>query len=467
MNFFAGFITGLAASLGYAGLAKRLFCDPDRPPWISEYYVRSIWLESAGFYDLCANPPFTENGARADIVIVGGGLTGLSAAYHLKKRFPDKRIVILEAARCGYGASGRNGGILQDFDNTLIMDIYHKKGREAAARYLKVDRQGPLLVRTLIRDHKIDCDLEECGLIELALDHSDMQRLVRYHEDWESLGIPSRIMKREDIGHEIMSERYCGGLHKDLSAVLNPAKFAAGLKSVLEMLGVEIFECSKVVSIQPGTTIKIETEFGNITSNAMVVATNAYSHRIGFFKNRIFPVATYIMATEPLLEEQMASIGWRGRQAMFDIRRECNYFRLTTDNRIVFGGGLSPYFYKNEISSGNYRPSFDRLESDFLKIWPQLKGIRITHKWGGTLAMTLDFHPTIGVTGVKKNIFYGVGYSGHGVSWSQLAGKIISQLYAGEDTELTNFYCTNKIAPYLPPEPFRKMGYHLFKRFLS
>jgi hypothetical protein len=108
---------------------------------------------------------------------------------------------------------------------------------------------------------------------------------------------------------------------------------------------------------------------------------------------------------------------------------------------------LAGFYDKNAISSGNYRPSLDRLESDFFTIWPQLKGVRITHKWGGTLAMTL-------------------GYSGHGVSWSQLAGKIISQLYANEDTELTNFYCTNKIAPYLPPEPFRKVGYHLFKRFL-
>jgi glycine/D-amino acid oxidase-like deaminating enzyme len=466
MNFFVGLISGIAASLGYAGLAKRLFRDPDRPPWISEYYVRSIWLELAGFYDLSANPPFTENDARAEIVIVGGGLTGLSAAYHLKKRFPDKRIVLLEAARCGYGASGRNGGILQDFDNSLIMDIYQKKGRNAARRYFKIDRQGPILVRKLIKEHRIDCDLEESGLIELALDPDDMQRLIKYHDNWKSLGIESRIMNREELRHEIISERYCGGLHKERCAVLNPAKFALGLKSVLETLGVEIFECTKVVSIQPGTTIKIETEFGNITSDAIVLATNAYSHRIGFFKNRIFPMATYIMATEPLREDQMSSIGWTGRHTMFDIRREGNYFRLTSDNRIVFGGGLSPYFYNNAISSGNYRPSLDRLESDFFNVWPQLQDVRITHRWGGTLAMTLDFHPTIGVRGANKNIFYGVGYSGHGVSWGQLAGKIISQLYANEDTELTNFYGTNKIAPYLPPEPFRKAGYHLFKRFL-
>jgi glycine/D-amino acid oxidase-like deaminating enzyme len=308
--------------------------------------------------------------------------------------------------------------------------------------------------------------LEESGLIELALDPDDMQRLIRFHDNWQSLGIESRIMNREELRHEIISERYCGGLHKERCAVLNPAKFALGLKSVLETLGVEIFECTKVVSIQPGTTIKIETEFGNITSDAIVLATNAYSHRIGFFKNRIFPMATYIMATEPLREEQMSAIGWTGRQTMFDIRREGNYFRLTSDNRIVFGGGLSPYFYNNAISSGNYRPSLDRLESDFYNIWPQLQDVRITHKWGGTLAMTLDFHPTIGLRGAHKNIFYGVGYSGHGVSWSQLAGKIISQLYANEDTEFTNFYGTNKIAPYLPPEPFRKAGYHVFKRFL-
>lgn len=466
MNFFTGLISGIAASLGYAGLTKRLFSDPNRPPWISEYYVRSIWLELAGFYRLPAPSPFTENDARAEIVIVGGGLTGLSSAYHLKRRFPDKRIILLEAARCGYGASGRNGGILQDFDNTLIMDIYQKKGREAAQRYFKVDRQGPILVRRLVKDHKIDCDLEECGLIELALDKGDMQKLVKHHENWKSLGIASRIMNREELRQQILSERYCGGLHKDSAAVLNPAKFALGLKSVLETLGVEIFECTKVVSIKPGATIKIETEFGNITSDAIVLATNAYSHRIGYFKNRIFPMGTYIITTEPLSEEQMASIGWKGRQAMFDIRRECNYFRLTTDDRIVLGGGLSPYFYKNGISSGNYRPSLDRLESEFFKIWPQLKGVKITHKWGGSLAMTLDFHPTIGVMGDKKNIFYGVGYSGHGVSWSQLAGKIISQLYAGEDTELTRFHCVNKIPPYLPPEPFRKVGYHLFKRFL-
>jgi glycine/D-amino acid oxidase-like deaminating enzyme len=346
------------------------------------------------------------------------------------------------------------------------MEIYQKKGRDAARQYLAIDEQGPALVRSLIKGNRIDCDLEESGLIELAVDEHDMKKLAKHHEDWKSIGIESRIMNQEEIRQEMMSERYCGGLHKSRAAILNPAKFALGLKSASENLGVEIFECTKVVSIQPGTKNHIETEFGDITADTLILATNAYSHSIGYFKSRIFPMGTYIIATEPLNEERMASIGWKGREAMFDIRPDCNYFRLTTDNRIVIGGGLSPYFYSNGVSSGNYKPSLDKLESDFYQIWPQLKGIRITHKWGGTLAMTLDFHPTIGVTGDNRNIYYGVGYSGHGVSWSQLAGKIISQLYAGEDTELTRFLCVNKIPPYLPPEPFRKIGYHFYKKFL-
>ncbi len=466
MGFLAGLATGAAATLGSASLIKKIFSDQNRPPWVSEYYVRSLWLELAGLYSLPANPPFCEEKSKADIVIVGGGLTGLASAYHLIKRYPNKRIILLEAARCGYGASGRNGGFLQDFDNALIMEIYEKEGANAARQYLEVDRQGPILMRSLIKEHGIDCDLEECGLIELAFSEKDMRKLIKYQGNWKNLGIDSRIMDQKEIKEEIQSNRYCGGLQKKSTAIINPAKFALGLKSVLETLGVEIFECTKVVSIEPGTKIKIETEFGYLDADALVVATNAYSHRIGFFKKRTFPIGAYILATEPLNEKQMASIGWKGREGMYDLSNEYNYFRLTKDNRIVIGGGLSPYFYGNGISSGNYKPSLARLESDIFEIWPQLEGIKITHRWGGTLAMTMDFRPTIGVMGDNQNIYYGVGYSGHGLSWSQLAGKIIGQLYAGEESDLTRYDCTNRVPPYVPPEPLRKIGFHLYKRFL-
>ena len=466
MRFTLGFLSGIAAASGALACTKSIFSDRNKPPWISEYYVRSIWLETAGFYETLPNPVFAENNAKADIVIIGGGLTGLASAYHLSKGFPHKRIVLLEAARCGYGASGRNGGILQGFDNTLIMELYQKHGLEAARRYLEIDRQGPLLMHALIKEHQIDCDLEKSGLVELALDAEEMQTLVQYEKKWRTLGIEARLLNQDEIKQKLNSEMYCGGLRKDDCANLNPAKYALGLKAVVEDLGVEIYECTKVVSVQAGGQVQLDTEFGSLTAGAAVLATNAYSHKLGYFKKRLFPIGAYIMATEPLNAQNLSAIGWEGRETMFDIRREKYYFRLTSENRIVIGGGLSPYFYGNQISSGNYNPAFRQLERGFYKIWPQLEDVQITHKWGGTLGMTFDFHPTIGVMEDNRNIYYAVGYSGHGVSWSQLAGKIIAQLYAAEDTELTRFYCVNKTPPYLPPEPFRKIGYHLYSKFL-
>lgn len=465
MSFFKGVITGFAAAAAGKALNDRINTDPAKAPLISEYIVRSVWMDLAGFNDVKPNPPLVEDHVDADIVIIGGGFTGLASAYHLIRKFPDKRIILLEAARCGYGSSGRNGGILQDFDNHLIMKLYEEKGIEAARRYYEIDRQGPQLIRTMVREHKIDCDLEECGVMELALDHEQMETLLKYHEQWESLGIESKVMDRQSLSDELNSERYVGGLHKSLGAILNPAKLALGIKKFIESKGVEVYEQTKVIGITPGSILNVETEFGNITANALVLGTNAYSHKIGYFRQSIFPIGNYAIATEPLSKKRLKSIGWKKREAMWDMRSDFNYMRLTADNRILIGGEVSPYFYGNGLSTGNYKPTLRLLEESLFKIWPQLTGIKVTHRWGGTLAMTLDYHPVIGVMGDYNNIYYGVGYSGHGVSWTQLAGKAIAELYAGEDTELTGFYCVNRTPPYLPPEPLRNIGFHLYKRF--
>ncbi len=466
MGFLKGVLTGLTAVAAGSALLNKVLADPERKPLISEYAVRSVWMHLAGFDEIKPNPPLLENTTQADVVIIGGGFTGLAAAYHLSKSHPNKRIILLEAARCGYGGSGRNGGILQDFDNHLVMVLMQKKGLEAARTYYEIDRQGPELVRTLIREHQIDCDLEECGVLELALNDQQMETLQTFHRNWKSLGIDSRILDREEVSSELKTDRFAGGLHKDLAAILNPAKLAHGLKTVVESQGVEVYERTRVMSIKPGSTVEIETEFGSISTPSLVLATNAYTHQIGFFKERIFPLGAYAIATEPLDRNQLESIGWQGREAMWDMSPEFFYTRLTADNRILIGGESSPYFYGNGLSTGNYKPTLEKLEKSLLQTWPQLNGIQITHKWGGTLAMTLDYHPTIGVMGENRNIFYGLGYSGHGVSWSQLAGKIISQLYSGDDTELTRFYCVNRKPPYLPPEPLRKAGFELYTRFM-
>lgn len=195
-------------------------------------------------------------------------------------------------------------------------------------------------------------------------------------------------------------------------------------------------------------------------------ATNGYSSALGLFKHRVAPLCNYVIATEPLSAKQLDSIGWKGREAIWDTRTEFNYLRLTSDNRIVIGGEHAPYFYGNGLGSGNYKPSLSMLEAALVKTWPQLEGVKITHRWGGTMGFTLDFVPAIGVMGEAKNIFYGLGYSGEGVVWAQLAGKIISQLYAKEETELTRLLVVNRVPPYLPPEPLRYLGIKLYEKFL-
>jgi len=229
---------------------------------------------------------------------------------------------------------------------------------------------------------------------------------------------------------------------------------------------VEVFEHTKVMRLWPGARVRIETEFGEVIADAAVIGTNGYSHALGRFRRRIIPLCNYVIATEPLSSTRLESIGWKGREAVWDTRTEFDYLRLSADNRIVIGGERAPYFFQNGFSTGNYKPSLAMLEESLLQTWPQLKGIQFTHRWGGTMAFTLDFLPTIGVMGDAKNIYYGVGYSGEGLGWTQLAGKIISQLYAREETELTKVRLVNRTPPYLPPEPWRYLGIQLVKRLL-
>ncbi len=465
-SFIGGAVAGAAAAWGLSALNRSCVRDDARPPWVSEFFVDSFWLHEAGFYESRPNPPLKKGKVTVDVAVIGGGSTGVACAYHLARRFPDRRIVLLEAAGCGYGASGRNGGMVLPF-HPFIGQVYRKDGPEAAHDFYRVNRQGLGLVNSIADEHGIDCEIENSGVLVAAMEEADMESLSESHGIAKDLGIESRLLDRDEIVREIKSGRYHGGWRIQEGAIINPAKFVIGMKNVVESMGVEVYERTKVVRIEPGARVRIETEFGEVVAGAVVIATNGYSHRLGLFKSGFIPLCNYILATEPLDADRLESIGWKGREAMWDTRVEFDYIRLSKDNRIVIGGELAPYFYGGGFSTGNYKPSLKMLEESLTMTWPQLEGIKITHRWGGTMAFTMDFLPLIGVTGDPKNVFYGVGYSGEGMGWSQLAGKIISELYAGEKTERTEFMLVNRRPVYIPPEPGRFYGLKLFKRVLA
>ena len=462
-SFLAGAAVGGAGVWAVTGMPRWMFTnDPHRPPKLYEYYVDNYWFESAGMFDDRINPPLKGH-QRTDIAIVGGGFAGMSAAYNLVRRFPGQRIVLLEGARCGYGASGRNGGFA-DLGLPGVEYVYESQGPEAAREYYDATRLGLEQIKTFVGEYGVDCELELTGATMLVTEESHLDALVEEKERLDRMGIKSDLMDKAETRRKIHSERFIAGLHDPNHAIVNPAKLARGMKRVIEGLGVEVSERSRVMRMDPGPTVRLVTEFAEVTADKVVIALNGYAPQIGLFNDRILPVSGYMAATEPLSETRMKSIGWEGRAGLWDTRPEFMYLRLTADNRIVFGGEGGMIFYNSSPSTGNYQPVIEELYRSLLLSFPQLEGVRFTHAWGGTLGITEDGMPSIGTLGDAENIFHAVAFNGEGVVMTQLAGRIVTELMAGEETPLTRLAMVNKRMPYIGPEPIRTIGSKLSRR---
>jgi glycine/D-amino acid oxidase-like deaminating enzyme len=459
------------AALGGAGiwaasaLPRRAFTDdPHRPPKLYEYFLDNFWFEAAGLYDESINPPL-KGRQLADIAIVGGGFAGMSAAYNLQRRFPGKRIVLLEGACCGYGASGRNGGFA-DVGTPGLGYVYENAGPEAARAYYDATVLGMEQIQTFVGKHGVDCDFEMNGAMMLATEEGHLEELAKTKQRFDSMGIEVALLDQAAVRERVRSERFIGGMRDPHHAILNPAKLARGIKRVIESMGVVISERSKVMRVEPGKPLRIVTEFAEVRADQAVIALNGYAPQLGFFRNRLIPLCNYVAATEPLSEAQLASIGWSGREGLSDQRVQFMYLRLTADHRIVFGGESAPYFYDSSPSSGNYRPSLEKLHNSLLTTFPQLEGVRFTHGWGGTMGFTADFVPSVGTLGEAGNLFYAVAFNGEGVVMTQLAGQILSRLIAGDESELTQLALVNKRMPYVGHEPLRYAAIKLYERAL-
>jgi glycine/D-amino acid oxidase-like deaminating enzyme len=458
--FVKGAAVGGIGMWAATALPRRAFVhDPHRPPQLYEYFLDSFWFDSVGLYDEAINAPM-KGRQRADIAILGGGFAGMATAYNLIQRFPDKRIVLLEGACCGYGASGRNGGFA-DAGMPGLHAVYEEHGAEGARGYYDATLLGMKQIRGFVDDHGIDCDLEVNGAVSLATEEDQIPALEAQKRRYDAMGLSATLLDTAAVRRAVASERFVGGLRAPDHAILNPAKLARGMKRVIEDLGVEVFERSKVMRLEPGATVRIGTEFGELTAAVAVVTLNGYAPQLGLFRDRIIPLCNFVVATEPLSAAQRAAIGWAGRECLADMRVQFMYLRLTADDRIVFGGEMSPYFYDSAPSSGNYEPALTKLRGSLLTTFPQLEGIRFTHGWGGTMGFTMDFMPSVGALDGAKNLFYALGFNGEGVVMTQLAGKIVAQLIAGEDTPLTRLPIVGRRPPYVGPEPLRYLGVKL------
>jgi glycine/D-amino acid oxidase-like deaminating enzyme len=416
-----------------------------RPPDLYEYFIDNFWFKTCELENQKINEPL-RGSHKADVVIVGGGFSGLSAAYHIRQKFSEKKIIILERACCGYGASGRNGGFcigtsLIDWDET---DSERREQNKTVSFY------GVNFIKKMIAEHDVDCDFEENGMLDVALNEKQVRALEKLCITNNDFGFDNTLLQGKELEAEINSPLFLAGMREPHGAILNPAKLAREMKRVVESVGVEIRERSVVTRITPGKVHLIDTELGEVRAPLLVLATNAYTHKLGFLKNRIYPISVFQIATAPLNQSQWESIGWQNRQGLSDLRTLFSYLIPTKDGRIVMGGSDYTYYSKDRLSSGNDKKVTRNVIKDLFAFFPQLKGLKIEHAWGGTTAGTLNHTPSVSVMGDHKNIYFGVGHS-EGVPTTQTAGRIIADMMAKESNEFTNHFIVNSKIPYAGP----------------
>lgn len=369
-------------------------------------------------------PPFApaKGALKADVCVVGGGFTGLSTALHLARRGYD--VVLLEAQRVGFGASGRNGGQAGTGQRVEQDALERMVGREDARALWDMGRDAVALVRELASDPLVDCPFHD-GII-----HADhRRRYVRHSLDYakklqDEYGYDLiRGLEQEEMRHLVGSPSYYGGAIDMGGGHVDPLRFALGLARLAQAEGVRIFEASKVATIAGGDPATVSTEQAQVTAGHVVLACNGY---LGGLEPRVaarvMPINNFILATEPMSEAQQESL-IRNNHAVADSKFVVNYFRFSEDRRLLFGGSESyGYRFPRDIAAKVRRP--------MLEIFPQLRDTRIDYAWGGTLAITMNRMPHF--ERLAGNILSLSGYSGHGLAMATLAGQVASEAIAGQ-----------------------------------
>ena len=362
--------------------------------------------------------------AETDIAIVGSGYTGLCAARILKKN--GASVTVLDRNTIGWGASSRNGGMATPGLKQGIQKIHKIYGEKLAHEFWKISVDAIDLIDEIVTEHSIDCDWERNGHASLATKPSHASRLKEYGSWLEKeFGHYQKYIPKHHIRDEIGSDTYYGALTDEISGGLHPSKYVFGLASAVSNLGVQLCENTAVTKIEKNDSnnFKLITSKGDITAKKVIIATNGYTDRlVSKLKPLIFPVGSYIVVTEPLTNELQNIINPK-RRMYYDSKRFLNYFRLTPDGRMLWGG-------RNDLSTDlDLDDSAKRLSKELYTVFPDLKDIPITHTWTGKLGITFDLMPHIGKT---NGIYYAFGYGGHGLSIATYLGTEIGLMLAGK-----------------------------------
>ncbi|MCF7802430.1 MAG: FAD-binding oxidoreductase [Candidatus Marinimicrobia bacterium] len=424
----------------------------------------SLWLDTFGDYQPCKE--LSEH-STVDVAVIGGGFTGVATAHELKKADPGLNVVLLEARTIGYGASGRNGSFAMTVVGLGFGVTAMLRGKEylrRAHQYMMAAVDG---LEALITEEKLDCEMTRPGFLRAATTSKYIKRIQHDVKLMNELGFDDiGWISRTEVQNRVHSETYLGAMLEPRLLLVNPAKLVRAERDLALRRGVKIYENTPVVSLTAFPKFHLTTPQGSVMAEKVVFATNAYSHLFPELKRKQIPAFTYMIATEPLTASQLATIGWEDGEGVEDGRNLIHYYRLTPDNRIVLGGGPVGLTWANSLYHDSNETAWHHLEEHLVWLFPALKDVKITHRWGGPFSVTANLSPALGYVGDERAV-YSIGCIGHGVSMSHRNAKALTDLILERESELLTCPFVNpRVIPW-PPEPLRLMTAGALRGYLQ
>lgn len=400
--------------------------------------------------------------ADTEIAIVGAGLTGLWTAIFLKELDPGPAIAVIERGIAASGASGRNAGMLSEtVDHSHGLAVQHF-GVGEARRLAALGETNVAEMTAFLAARGIDCDFEATGRLSVALTQAHVEEGRRNVRLAAELGVKTfGWLSAEETRAEVHSPLYLGAVAVRGGGILDPARLTDGLRLEAERLGVRVYERTAVQSItKRGTGVAIMGDGFALTARRAVLATSAYTHNLlPRVVHRFIPLFDYILVSEPLSSGQREAIGWRGRQGITDGRTFFNYYRPTADGRVLWGTSEAAYYRGNRVdpSCDHSPPHYESLKASWRRHFPALADLEWPYAWGGAICSTTRLTPFFG-RALDGRVCYGLGFTGHGLASSRIAGRILAHMALDRRTDLLDLpLVTRKPFPY-PPEPLRSLA---------
>ncbi|MFF1377896.1 NAD(P)/FAD-dependent oxidoreductase [Streptomyces sp. NPDC058308] len=428
----------------------------------------SYWLDDPG---RPAPEPALTGDERCDLLVVGGGYSGLWTALIAKERDPHRDVVLVEGREAGWAASGRNGGF-------CAASLTHGIANGLARWPGEIGKLEELGARNLdeieaaVKRYSIDCDFERTGEIDVATEPHQLAELREMYEEMAEHGLAggAELLDADTLREQVDSPTFLGGLwDREGVAMLNPAKLAWGLKRACLEKGVRVYEHTPALQLaSAGAGMAIRTPYGRVFAGQVALATNIFPSLVKRLRPYTVPVYDYALMTEPLTDEQLAAIGWKNRQGLGDSANQFHYFRLSADNRILWGGydAIYPFGGKVRAEYDDRPETYAKLAGHFFTCFPQLEGVRFTHAWGGAIDTCSRFSAFFG-TAHKGRVAYAAGYTGLGVGATRFGADVMLDLLSGERTERTDLEMVRTKPLPFPPEPFAWTGVALTKWSLA